>query len=246
MDDIRRRVDEAATIWESGYGRLVSDLNMVSSELFPESPALLLEAVASPPQRGMQYHRDRLKELLGAELSHDIPTSVQIVTSGATSLLEDSRTIAMRDGTMIFPWCIGLVALGESGLNLDKESLAIRNQFRRRPPTAEWFDSNVLKPTTSHAASWRTLFQSWRKRYKIADLPWDKWTEARNKWIYEECLKGTTYNTIIIRMKKKPKAWDRLGSVNGIKRASKRYAEVHNLDEPPTRQPGRPPGKSRR
>ena len=66
--------------------------------------------------------------------------------------------------------------------------------------------------------------------------------ECRDKWIYGECMKGTPYQTIAIRLKKKPKKWPPVGSVNGIKAAAIRYAERHSLPKPPARQAGRPPG----
>ncbi len=65
--------------------------------------------------------------------------------------------------------------------------------------------------------------------------------EQRDKWIYGECMKGTPYKTIAIRLNKKPKKWSRIESVNGIKMAAKRYAERHSLPMPPARQSGRHP-----
>ncbi len=65
--------------------------------------------------------------------------------------------------------------------------------------------------------------------------------ESRDKWIYGECRRGTPYQTIANRLKKKPKKWPLIESVNGIKRAAERYAERHSLAKPPARQCGRPP-----
>jgi hypothetical protein len=65
--------------------------------------------------------------------------------------------------------------------------------------------------------------------------------EQRDKWIYHECMKGTPYQTIAIRLNKKPKKWSRIESANGIKMAAERYAERHSLPKPPTRQSGRCP-----
>jgi len=65
--------------------------------------------------------------------------------------------------------------------------------------------------------------------------------EQRDKWIYNECIKGTPYQTIVIRLNKKPKKWSRIESVNGVKMAAKRYAERHSLPMPHARQSGRRP-----
>ena len=70
-------------------------------------------------------------------------------------------------------------------------------------------------------------------------LPAESPKEQRDKWIYGECMKGTVYQTIAIRLKKKPKKWPRIESNNGIKMAAARYAERHSLDAPPARQSGR-------
>lgn len=69
----------------------------------------------------------------------------------------------------------------------------------------------------------------------LTDSPHD----PRDKWLYEECRKGTAYTTILIRLKRKPKSWERLESVQGIRGAVKRYCKRHNLPEPPKRQKGR-------
>ncbi|MEI8375973.1 MAG: hypothetical protein WCJ35_24375, partial [Planctomycetota bacterium] len=49
--------------------------------------------------------------------------------------------------------------------------------------------------------------------------------------------------TIINRLKKQPKSWERIDSVGGIKRVACRYAETHALPFPPKRQAGRPKKK---
>ena len=71
---------------------------------------------------------------------------------------------------------------------------------------------------------------------------WDKATEARNKWLYDQCCKVVAYTTIEKQLRKKPPSWDRLG-VNGIKRAANAYAKRHGLPPIPTRQNGRPKKK---
>ena len=66
--------------------------------------------------------------------------------------------------------------------------------------------------------------------------------EQRDKWLYDECVKGTPYQAIAIRLKKKPEKWTRIESVNGIKMAAQRYAERNSLPRPSARQSGRRSG----
>jgi hypothetical protein len=69
----------------------------------------------------------------------------------------------------------------------------------------------------------------------------DAKTEARDKWIYSECRKLTPYKSIIAQLRRKPKTWERIESVPGIKRAAEAYATRHNLELPPARKRGRKP-----
>jgi hypothetical protein len=73
---------------------------------------------------------------------------------------------------------------------------------------------------------------------------WDPATEARNKWIYGECMKGVAFASIIARLRNKPKKWGRISTVGGIKNAANTYATRHNLSQIPTRQPGRRPSEN--
>jgi hypothetical protein len=68
--------------------------------------------------------------------------------------------------------------------------------------------------------------------------PWDDHTLARNKFVYEEVMSGTVYETIIIRCNKHSD-WDRIDSIQGVKDIAKRYAKRFNLEMPPKRQGGR-------
>ncbi len=81
-----------------------------------------------------------------------------------------------------------------------------------------------------------------KSRFEKSRPQWDAATEARNKWLYEEACKGTPYKVIVTKLAKKPKSWERIESISGIKRASRAYAERHGLFLPPARQSGRPTG----
>jgi hypothetical protein len=60
--------------------------------------------------------------------------------------------------------------------------------------------------------------------------------EARDKWIYEECRRGTQYKTIVAKLKTKPESWDRIESIQGIRHAARQYARRNGLPPPPPRQ----------
>ena len=78
---------------------------------------------------------------------------------------------------------------------------------------------------------------------KQAQSPrWDEATEARNKWIYDQCMKIVPYKKIISALKSK--SWGRIRSVGGIKSAARVYAKRHHLPEPPPRRSGRPSSKN--
>ena len=75
---------------------------------------------------------------------------------------------------------------------------------------------------------------------------WDKATEARNKWLYDQCCKKVPYGKIIIKLEKKPMTWERLGTPNGIKKAANAYAERHDLVGIPKRTRGAPRKRNRK
>jgi hypothetical protein len=58
--------------------------------------------------------------------------------------------------------------------------------------------------------------------------------EARDKWIYEQCLAGTLLKNMLSWIAKRKK-WPRITSKQGIQAAAKRYAELHGLRLPPRR-----------
>jgi len=63
--------------------------------------------------------------------------------------------------------------------------------------------------------------------------------EKRDKWIYQEAIKGTTWDSIKRNLLEKHKPWERIESPQGIINAARRYANRHNLTLPPPRQSGR-------
>lgn len=67
--------------------------------------------------------------------------------------------------------------------------------------------------------------------------------EARDKWIYEQCLKPVAYKTIIRRLNKERVTWERITSIPGIKKAARAYAKRHGLPPIPPRKRGRPATK---
>ena len=68
---------------------------------------------------------------------------------------------------------------------------------------------------------------------------WDEATEARNKFVYEQCRELTLYKTIISQVCKRPE-WEPLNRIPSVSRAAKAYAKRHALPPPPARKSGRP------
>ena len=74
---------------------------------------------------------------------------------------------------------------------------------------------------------------------------WDKATESRNKWIYDECMKGTSHKKIRAELNrrigcKEQPDWEPILTDNGIKGAATRYAIRKGKPQPPERRRGRP------
>ena len=77
------------------------------------------------------------------------------------------------------------------------------------------------------------------KLKRATPLVRDKELEARDKWIYEECCKGTAYALIAIQLKAKLE-WNSIDTVPGIRKAGMDYAERHGLPAIPRRQKSKP------
>jgi len=58
--------------------------------------------------------------------------------------------------------------------------------------------------------------------------------DDRDRWVYEECCKGTAHLVIISNLKNKT-GWVRISSVQGIRACARRYAQKFDLPEPPSR-----------
>jgi hypothetical protein len=64
----------------------------------------------------------------------------------------------------------------------------------------------------------------------------DKVTEARDKWIYSQCLNPElTYDSISRALKRDHSEWDHIESPQGIRAAAQRYADRHGRKRPPRR-----------
>jgi hypothetical protein len=77
------------------------------------------------------------------------------------------------------------------------------------------------------------------KHNESATIARDPATEARDKWIYEQAMKGRAWASIMRSLDDKPKTWERLSTENGVKDAAKRYAKRHSLPMPQPRKAGR-------
>ena len=64
----------------------------------------------------------------------------------------------------------------------------------------------------------------------------DKLTEARDKWVYDQCWKGVAYDSIARNLPKKNPKWNQIITKQGILACAKRYAKRNGLPDPPPRQ----------
>jgi hypothetical protein len=65
----------------------------------------------------------------------------------------------------------------------------------------------------------------------------DKETEARDKWIYDQAMKGVAYETIGRNLPQKKRTWPSITKQGARDRAFE-YARTHSLPEPRPRQSG--------
>jgi hypothetical protein len=72
------------------------------------------------------------------------------------------------------------------------------------------------------------------------DSPDASANDARDKWIFDQCVAGERYSRIISHLAKNHPDWQPIEGTNGIKAAANRYAERHGLRPIPKRQHGRP------
>jgi hypothetical protein len=98
------------------------------------------------------------------------------------------------------------------------------------------FSEYARQVAESNLGAWLDLTAIPTIARKTRTVRRDKPTEARDKWIYEQCCKGVAHDTIAIRLKKKPTTWVRITRKQGIFACAKRYAERHALPLPPPRQ----------
>jgi hypothetical protein len=88
--------------------------------------------------------------------------------------------------------------------------------------------------------------QTSRKRQAKQEPPrtgWAKDVQARNKWIYDQVMRGTGYKNIIAELRRRSATkggWQAISSIAGVKKAAVAYAERMKLDVPPKRRAGRP------
>lgn len=69
------------------------------------------------------------------------------------------------------------------------------------------------------------------------EIPWDAATEARNRWIYQQCYKGTQHKAIVAKLAKRTK-WEQVGEER-VRQIAAEYAAIHHLNPPPVRKRGR-------
>ncbi len=246
--NVADRASEACRAWESGYAVLAFLVNAeILEQLFPDATELRLRAQVEPDllHLPLQYHYEVFTEAICAQLRGFIPQTMTFRQKKKSR--QKSRDIPLRneDATRLFPWSFGWHPLGAGNRNLDADFADTKRAFvsklREKSSQDEArvaFTENLIKPTAAHQRAWQMVFTTWRRDYPSLahkDAP----TEARDKYIYDQCCASTVYKRIILDVKKRPE-WDRIDSISGIRRAAQRYAMRHGLPLPPLRQRGRP------
>jgi hypothetical protein len=91
----------------------------------------------------------------------------------------------------------------------------------------------------ANIAAWIALTENTRNRTSTNNkVRRDKETEARDKWIYRQCCKGTPHDAIVAELRRiaDGKGWRRISTKNRVWQIGREYAERHGLEPPPPRQ----------
>lgn len=217
---IEKYISQAEEAWEEGYSVTVTKLNELLSVVAPQ-----FRLEVNKPERNwsLQQCRTRLLDCL-RPIRSDL----------AEPLAEEKDVIPRTIGTLGAVrrmWLIAINAELEEVVEAHKTLIWSAGEWQRE----------LLMPVEEHALGWRKWFLDIREQLGCSNIPeWDRATEARNKWNYGECCKGTVYSTIISRLKRKPKSWLRITTISGIKKRAIAYAERYDLPMPPKRISGRP------
>lgn len=169
------------------------------------------------------------------ELDHICQQAIDLHSQGCEWLshcVELGKQLSNENAPCAFKVASALT-IGEPALSLMAEAAihvtqSLLQAERRVDPKAQATNVFLEQPTETVAD----------------DVPqWDKITEARNKWLYEQCKNGKKYSAIIADLKNKPKSWARLEHPNSIKKAAEAYAARKQLQPIPRRSAGRPKQK---
>lgn len=107
------------------------------------------------------------------------------------------------------------------------------NWFRRIAAQPSEPDSNEPIPNAPTHAENQTI------------APWSQSMLDRNKWLWEQCDKGTPYKQVIAELKNKvaQNGWDAIDWINGVKKAANAYGQRYLGKSLPNRKRGRPRGQ---
>jgi hypothetical protein len=107
--------------------------------------------------------------------------------------------------------------------------------------------SRLAQIEASVKREYAKLNREWRQGASVigdADKPprqlvkKDSKTEARNKWIYDQCCKGIPHDKIVaeLRTRATRRGWKIVSTKQRIQQIGNEYADDHGLDRPPPRQ----------
>jgi hypothetical protein len=100
----------------------------------------------------------------------------------------------------------------------------------------------IAVPFAASAELWRRLLYGTTADGRVepgtAKASRNRKLEARDRWLYQQCCARVPYKAILSQLKNlgPGKGWQRLGSIQGIRKAARSYAKLHDLPYPAPRQ----------
>jgi hypothetical protein len=108
----------------------------------------------------------------------------------------------------------------------------------QRLPSME-YEPGTIKARLLAEINWANKEQQAAvRRRKPSPVQRDRMTEARNKWIYNQCCKKIPHDNIVAALKKlaAKHGWKVVSTKQRIHQIGNEYADAHGLDHPPSRQ----------
>lgn len=222
--DLRKLIDDASASWEAGLAIIVDRLMRAfvtetdkRNEDTSKLRTLKIQTVPLPDDNSLDVQFKRCRKAFKA------------IHSARPDILElfDRRSPGL--------WLVADNLRANRADELDRHLDYVRTYAR---DNFEW-RRLVVEPLESDVSMRRKWFSELKTAIQVAGRPRLK-NEARDKWLYEQRVRGVPYKTILASLNRKPKSWERLKNHQGVSAAVRRYAERHGKQLPPPGKRGRP------